>query len=325
MSAGPGATTGPLLADWVAAYLSALTARRAAARTVETRCAHLRAFVTWAAQQGTKHGVLLSSSVVLHYQRHLHQHRDPAGQSYAVLTQRGMLSDLRAFGRWCVTEGLIARGDPFAALELPKTPAALPANLFTPKQITALCAVADVTTPLGLRNRALLEMAAAIGLTGRALAGLRLIDLEADTGLITVRPLECGRSRTVPLGTAAGRWLRRYLVEARPRLVVGREPTEALFVSQFGRALEQGDPCYIAREAARAAGLPTRRVLSRIKDSLAVQLLEAGCDPRYLAALFGHADVQSVRKYQRMNVQQLQVIHRRHHPAEQEGDDDARQ
>ena len=89
-----------------------------------------------------------------------------------------------------------------------------------------------------------------------------------------------------------------------------------MFVSQHGRPLTFSDAAYIAREAARAAGLPTRRVLSALKDSLAVQLLEAGCDPRYLAALFGHADLQSVRKYQRMSVQQLREVHRRHHPAE---------
>jgi len=310
------APVGPLLADWVAGYVDALRARRAAARTVETRAAHLRAFVAWAADRGTKHGALLSPSVLLHFQRHLHQHRDGAGRSYAALTQRGMLCDLRAFGRWCVAEGLIARGDPFAVLELPKTPAALPAGLFTADQIAALLAVPDVTTPLGLRNRARLEMTAAVGITGRELAALRLREVEADTGLVTVRPLERGRSRAVPLGTAAGRWLRRYLTEARPRLVVGRAPSDALFVSQHGRPLTFSDAAYIARKAARAAGLPTRRVLSALKDSLAVQLLEAGCDPRYLAALFGHADLQSVRKYQRMSVQQLREIHRRHHPAE---------
>jgi len=307
---------GPLLGEWVAAYLDALRARRSAARTVATRAGHLRAFVAWAAERGTKHGALLSSSTLLNFQRHLHQHRDAAGRPYAALTQRGMLSDLRAFGRWCVAEGLIARGDPFAVLELPKTPAALPAGLFTREQIAALLAVPDVVTPLGLRNRSLLETTAAVGLTGRALSALRLCDIEADTGLVTVRPLERGRPRTVPLGTAAGRWLRRYLAEARPRLVVGRASTDALFVSQHGRPLAGGDAAHIAREAARAAGLPTRRVLSALKDSLAVQLLEAGCDPRYLAALFGHADLQSVRKYQRMSVQQLREVHRRHHPAE---------
>jgi len=314
---------GPLLAEWVAAYLDALGARRAAKRTVETRAAHLRAFVAWAADRGTKHGALLSSSVLLNFQRHLHQHRDASGRPYAALTQRGMLSDLRAFGRWCVAEGLIARGDPFAVLELPKTPAALPAGLFTPEQIAALLAMPDVATPLGLRNRALLETTAAVGLIGRELTALRLPDSEADTGLVIVRPLERGRPRTVPLGTAAGRWLRRYLTEARPRLVVGRAPTDALFVSQHGRPLTVSDAAHIAREAARTAGLPTRRVLSALKDSLAVQLLEVGCDPRYLAALFGHADLQSVRKYQRMSVQQLREVHRRHHPAEREGDDDA--
>ncbi|MFP4451647.1 MAG: tyrosine-type recombinase/integrase, partial [Rhodosalinus sp.] len=225
--------------------------------------------------------------------------------------------------RWCVAEGLIARGDPFAVLELPKTPAALPAGLFTAEQIAALLAVPDVATPLGLRNRTLLELTAAVGITGRELAALRLRDSEADTGLVTVRPLDRGRSRTVPLGTAAGRWLRRYLAEARPRLVVGRAQTDALFVSQHGWPLTFSDAAHIGREAARAAGLPTRRVLSALKDSLAVQLLEAGCDPRYLAALFGHADLQSVRKYQRMSVQQLQEVHRRHHPAEREGDADA--
>lgn len=70
------------------------------------------------------------------------------------------------------------------------------------------------------------------------------------------------------------------------------------------------------RPTSRAKRPAPRRVLSALKDSLAVQLLEAGCDPRYLAALFGHADLQSVRKYQRMSVQQLREIHRRHHPAE---------
>ncbi len=322
---GPPGPAGLLLAEWVAAYLADQGARGAAQRTLETRAAHLRAFVTWAAARGVKHGALLSSSLVLDYQGHLHRHRGETDRGYATLTQRGMLSDLRAFGRWCVTEGLVGAGDPFAVLELPKTPAALPADLLTPAQIAALVAACDVTTPLGLRNRALLEMAAAIGITGRELAALRMSDVETDTGLLSVRPLERGRARTVPLGTTAARWLRSYLVEARPPLTLGRAPTDALLVSQHGRPLASGDAAHIAREAARCAGVPPRRVLSALKDSLAVRLLEAGCDPRYLAALFGHADLQSVARYRRMSVGELREIHRRYHPAERQSrDSDAR-
>ncbi len=219
-----------------------------------------------------------------------------------------MLSDLRAFGRWCIADGRIAVGGPFAALQLPKIPQRLPAGLFTPAQTAG---------PLGLRNRALLEIAAAIGVTSRELAAMRYADVDAVTGHVTVSPLERGAPRTVPLSSQASTWLRRYLAEARPEILAGRPEADAPFVTQHGRPMDPGDVAHVAREAAKRVDLPTRRVLSTLKDSLAVQLLENGCDPRYLAALFGHADLQSVRKYQRLSVQRLQEVHRRCHPAEQ--------
>lgn len=307
----------PRFVDLVDAYLAALGAAGAASRTIETRRHHLAHFVAWAQNHPRiSDAAFLTSSILLSYHHYCHHYRNPrTGAPASLLTLRGRLSDLKAWGRWCVHENHV-RGDPFSVLRLPKMPRALPGTLYSAEQVAALCAAPDPATPLGLRNRAILETAASVGLTGRELADLTLADLEADTGHLTVRPLERGRARVVPLCPQAGRWVRRYLAGARPALAGHRPAVVALFVSQHGNPMDHSDVAHIARQMAKKAGIPAKRVLPNLKATLAVRLLDGGCDPRFLAALFGHADLQSVRPFQRLSIRRLQDIHRRFHPAE---------
>jgi integrase/recombinase XerD len=310
------------LAVWADNYLTSLHEQGATPRTIATRRMHIDRFVSWAAGRSITHGALLHVGSMQAFQAWLQQARTPRGEPYALLTLRGIISDVRAFGRWCAEHNLLTEGDPFAALVLPKVPASLPAGLFTPEQIAKLCDQPNAGTPLGVRNRAVLHLAAATGLTSSTLARLRVDDFESATNLLTLRPERRPKqaaqaARIIPTGDDAGRWLRAYIDQARPALLATRPPTAALFVTQHGQPVQPGDVAHIARKAAQGAGLPTRRVLSVLRDSLAVRLLDAGCDPRFLAALLGHADTQSVQKYRRLSVQHLQEVHRKFHPAEQ--------
>lgn len=311
-------TASDKLNNWLAAFLVSLKQEKAAARTIQTQENNLNYFVKWCDSRGLRHGRLLTSSTVLDYQYYLHQHQCKNGQPYSVRTQNNYLSSLRAFARWCC-ETQRMKNNMCAVLKMPKMGLPLPVHVFTSAQLQRFLHTPNIRTPLGVRNRAILEIAAATGLTGRELASLRLAEIEAATGLITVRPLERGDTRTIPIGNDAGRWLRQYLTEARPALCADRDhDTAMVFVSQWGKAIQGGDVSHVARETARKAGLPHTGVLATLKASLAVFLLENNCDPRFLAALFGHADLQSVKKYQRMNVKRLQEMHSRFHPAEQQ-------
>jgi len=331
MSGTPGT-----VAEWIAAYLSAAEVAGQSPKTIATRKRSLTVFAQWCAARGITHGGELGTAAALGFQRWLHTHRRPNGASYGLHAQTVFLSDLRAFGAWCARCNWLT-DDPAAAVALPKLPRRLPGAVLTVDQIEQLMAQPDVATAMGLRDRAVLELLYAIGATGREIADAYTAHYDRAAAVLRIPPLCKRRPRAVPIGERAAWWLARYLDEARPALATGgarsrerrnREQrsdaalasgADRLFLSQWGGALEPGDVSWLLSKHLRSAGLPPRRGASALRDTVAVHLLEGGADLRFLAALFGHADLQSVRKYAAVSIRALQAVHARFHPAEQAG------
>ena len=157
---------------------------------------------------------------------------------------------VRGFFRFAVREGRLER-DPMENLKAPRAFQALP-RFLSPSQVEALLAAPDTTTPLGLRDRAILEVMYATGLRASELIGLESGNVDLQVGLVKV--FGKGRKeRLVPLGRVAGRWVERYLSEVRGRLVKGRLPV--LFVSQRGSKLSRMGLWGLVRRHAVAAGV----------------------------------------------------------------------
>ena len=226
---------------------------------------------------------------------------------------------VRGFYRFCVREGLL-EADPMENLGAPKAFKALPRYL-SGAQVEALLAAPDVATPLGMRDRAMLETFYATGVRVSELVGLRIRDLDLELGII--KAFGKGRKeRLVPVGEEARSWVQRYLAESRPQLApknadrVDRadRTDDALFVNQHGRRLTRMGIWGIVRKHALAAGVAHVLTPHVLRHSFATHLLENGADLRALQAMLGHADISTTQIYTHVSRERLRKVYDQFHP-----------
>jgi len=218
---------------------------------------------------------------------------------------------VRGMYRFAVRESRIT-ADPMENLKAPRAFPALPRYL-TAAQVDALLAAPDVATPLGIRDRAILEVLYATGLRVSELIGLRPADLEMQVGVLTC--FGKGRKeRLVPLGRVARKWVERYLEEVRGTLARHRPAAAELFLSQRGGRLSRMGLWGIVRRHAVTAGVQRTLTPHVLRHSFATHLLERGADLRALQAMLGHADISTTQIYTHVTRERLRKVYDQYHP-----------
>jgi len=225
-------------------------------------------------------------------------------------TANRRLACYRGFYRWAVREG-VAATDPTARLSTARRPARFPKTI-SETQVEALLAAPDATTPLGMRDRAMLEMMYATGLRVSELVGLRHADVGLDEGIVRVVG-KGSRERVVPLGEEARDWLSRYAGAARAAILGGRA-ADALFVT--GRAAPMTRQMFwkIVRRYGAAADIRAPLSPHGLRHAFATHLLNHGADLRVVQLLLGHADISTTQVYTHVARERLRELHARHHP-----------
>ena len=226
-------------------------------------------------------------------------------------SQSRYLSTLRRFYRWQLARGRIV-ADPTLKLANPTRPSRLP-KVMSEKQVDSLLAAPAIETPLGLRDRAMLETLYATGLRVSELVNLKLHEIGFNEGVL--RALGKGsKERLVPLGELAIDWLGRYLSEARPEILKGRQ-NDALFVTGRGAAMtRQAFWQLIKRYALQAAIAPDKLSPHVLRHAFATHLLNHGADLRVVQLLLGHADISTTQIYTHVARERLKSLHATHHP-----------
>jgi integrase/recombinase XerD len=217
---------------------------------------------------------------------------------------------IRGFYRFAVREGHIA-ADPMENLKAPRAFTALPRYL-TPGQVDALLTAPDTDRPLGVRDRAILEVLYATGLRVSELVGLRPSDLDLDLGVLTCMG-KGKKERLVPLGRTAQRWVRRYLDDVRGGLTRGSKPP-TLFLNARGGRLSRMGLWLLVRRHAVAAGVGKILTPHVLRHSFATHLLENGADLRALQEMLGHADISTTQIYTHVTRERLRAVYDRFHP-----------
>lgn len=221
-----------------------------------------------------------------------------------------MLSSLRRFYRYLLREGLIT-DDPSALLESPKLGRPLPKSL-SEEQVEKLLQAPDTGTPLGRRDRAMLETLYATGLRVSELVSMKMQQVDLQSGV--VRVLGKGdKERLVPLGEEAIEWLQRYLAEARPSLLHGHS-SDALFPTTRGAAMTRQAFWHNLKRYAQIAGIETHLSPHSLRHAFATHLLNHGADLRVVQMLLGHADLSTTQIYTHVARERLKSLHALHHP-----------
>lgn len=221
-----------------------------------------------------------------------------------------LASALRRYYRHLVATGR-RRDDPTLKLARPRLGRPLPRTL-SEREVALLLEAPATQSPLGLRDRAMLELLYACGLRVSELTGLRLAAYGARQGVLRVRG-KGGKERIVPVGDEARAWLERYLARGRPLLVGAAEPPW-LFVNARGGALTRQGVWTILRGHARRVGLASRVSPHVFRHAFATHLVDRGADLRAVQLLLGHSDLGTTEIYTHVARGRLRTLHRRHHP-----------
>ena len=221
-----------------------------------------------------------------------------------------LLSSLRRYFAYLVREGRRS-DDPTQDIESPRRPARLPRSL-TESDVESLLGAPDVNDPLGLRDRAMLELLYASGLRVSELVPLSVVQLSQDMGVVRVLG-KGAKERLVPVGEEALRWVRCYLREARPILLAGRG-CDALFVTARARAMTRQAFWYLIKRYAVRAGIAAPISPHTLRHAFATHLLNHGADLRVVQLLLGHADISTTQIYTHVARERLKQLHAKHHP-----------
>jgi integrase/recombinase XerD len=300
----------------IARYLDWRAVRNYSRRDPKTTGGSLRYFGRWAEERGMPRPADVTRGALERYQRWLYHYRREDGRPLAVSTQRARLIHVKSFFRWLTKERYLLY-DPTSGLEPPREPPRLPVHVFSVAEVEQVLASVDVATPLGARDRAILEVFYSTGIRRSELAQLDLYDLDPERGCLTVRQGKGGKDRVVPIGERALAWVLRYLEDVRPAWVAYAEEW-ALFLTVEGlRFSPDGLGKRVAR-LIRDSGVRERYGSCHLfRHTMATLMLENGADVRFIQEMLGHASLDTTQIYTKVSIQQLRQVHRTTHPGAQ--------
>ncbi|MGD9815183.1 MAG: site-specific tyrosine recombinase XerC [Hyphomonadaceae bacterium] len=291
-----------------------LAARNYSEFTIEQRHTAATAFIGWAAAQGVADAHAVTPRLIEAYRLKLHLHRKADGAPLGVRTQIARLVAVRALFRWLARERIISR-NPCVHVELPRGERRLPGVILTESEVEAILALPDFRTPMGLRDRAILETLYVTGIRRMELTRLRLCDLDPARELLRVRKGKGGKDRVVPTGERALAWLIAYLAKARPELARGAAETDRLFLTAWGGPIAPKKLTARVSAYVSAARLNKTGACHLFRHAAATHMLEHGADVRFIQALLGHECLDTTRIYTHVSIGPLAAVHRRTHPA----------
>jgi integrase/recombinase XerD len=271
-----------------------------------TLAAYRRDLTLYAAWLDREQGRVIEAtreSDLLAYTAHRH-----AG-SRATSTNR-RLTVFKRFFRWALREHVVA-ADPTLRMRNARQPLRVPKTL-SEAQVEALLGAPDTATPLGLRDRAMLELLYASGLRVSELVTLKTVQLGLAEGALRVTG-KGGKERLVPFGEEAHGWITRYLAHARAAILAG-QASDALFVTARGGAMTRQMFWKLIKRHALGADIAAPLSPHTLRHAFATHLLNHGADLRAVQMLLGHADISTTTIYTHVARERLRALHAQHHP-----------
>lgn len=223
-----------------------------------------------------------------------------------------MVSSLRKFHQYLKRESIVA-DDPMQLIDTPKKASTLP-KAISPQAIEQLLEAPDTTTPLGVRDRTILELMYATGLRISELVNLKLSDMHLTMGFIQTMG-KGEKERIIPLGEIASQWLDHYLDGARVYLQdQSAETSEYVFLNSRGKGLSRQGVWKKVKQLALEAGIDQNVTPHTLRHSFATHLLENGADLRMVQELLGHADISTTQIYTHITKTRLKQVYSDYHP-----------
>lgn len=274
-----------------------------AANTLAAYRRDLTAYSVWLEREQGRQIDASRESDLLAYTAHRH------AASRATSANR-RLTVFKRFFRWALRERIV-QADPSLRLRNARQALRVPKTL-SEAQVEALLAAPNTATPLGLRDRAMLELMYASGLRVSELVGLKTVQLGLAEGALRVTG-KGAKERLLPFGEEAHGWVTQYLAEARASILDG-QASDALFVTARGGAMTRQMFWKLVKRHALAAGIDAPLSPHTLRHAFATHLLNHGADLRAVQMLLGHADISTTTIYTHVARERLRALHAQHHP-----------
>ena len=236
---------------------------------------------------------------------------DRMGSGIKARSTARALSCLRSFYRYLLREKVI-KVDPTLRIDNPKLGRPLPHSL-TESDVERLLAAPDLTTPIGIRDRAMLEVLYACGLRVTELVSLRLTDMNLRQGVLRVMG-KGSKERLVPLGEEAISWLQRFIQDSRDELLKKNLSEDVVFPSNQGKMMTRQTFWHRIKIHAQDAGIKKKLSPHTLRHAFATHLVNHGADLRVVQLLLGHSDLSTTQIYTHIAQQRMKELHAEHHP-----------
>jgi integrase/recombinase XerD len=269
-------------------------------------------FFHWCDERGLIYPHEVTLPILERYQHSLFTKRKNDGELLSVGSQRAYLQAIQVYYRWLSKQGYLL-SNPAADLTLPKKPLPLPKDILSAAEVEQILAIPDIRKPLGLRDRAMLEVLYSTGLRRMELRLLTVHCINVAAGTLTIHQAKGGKARVVPISQRAVDWVMQYLEKTRPSLVTGINNT-LLFLANDGLGFGEQGLSRIVQQYIKASGVRPLGSCHLFRHTMATLMLENGADTRWIQAILGHRDLSSTQIYTRVSIRALKEIHSATHP-----------
>jgi integrase/recombinase XerD len=301
------------LAAYCNAYLEYLAVRGYTETTITGRRYMLDAFLRWCQERELIRADTITLPILESYARHLYRFRKANDKPLSSSAQRARLTGVKELFRWlCRSHHILY--NPASELEMPRKEKRLPEEPLSIAQVEAVLGQPDLADPLGVRDRAIMELFYSTGIRRSELAHLQIYSVNQERRTVQIRQGKGRKDRVVPVGTRALVWFERYLCDVRPLLVFDLNET-TLFLSSYGEAF---NPDVLSRKVTKyikAAEIGRQGSCHLFRHTCATHMLEGGADIRFIQQLLGHEKLETTQIYTEVSIQQLLEVHARTHPA----------
>lgn len=282
---------------------------------IKQRRHRLKYFVSFCHERAIYKVNEVSRAIIDGYQRYLYYMRrstdkKPYSPSYRML----LLNVVIMFFRWLTTKDYIL-DNPACAIELPKLPKKIPSQVLSVSQAELIMQQPDISTPLGIRDRAILETLYSTGIRRGELHALNVEDIDFEQGIIMIRGAKGEDNRLIPIGDRALEWIERYL-QVRSSMLVDSQAR--LFITHRGKICHMAHLSNLVYKYVRSAGIDKRGSCHLFRHTTAALMLENGADIRYIQQMLGHRDIRSTQVYTKISINKLKQVHTLTHPAKTE-------
>lgn len=295
------------------AYLHWMEITNYSESTIQVRRVYLSYFLQWCEERGLNSPQEITRQIVERYQRFLfHFRKKRDGKPLSNKSQHSRLVPIRAFFKW-MTKRNITLYNPAADIELPRAEQRLPMHTLTASDVESVMCLPDISNPVGLCHRAILETFYSTGIRRSSLIKLAIYDIDFTRGTVMLRQAKNRKDAVIPIGERALAWIEKYMFESREKLQVDLND-QTLFLTGKGAPYSPNSMTALVRDYINRADVGKKGSCHLFRHTMSTLMLENGADVRYIQSMLSHAKLETTAIYTQVSIRKLKEIHSLTHP-----------